>query len=159
MLNQRNSFKVSPLMGLILLGLVLFFIYIIFKGLFALASTIMPVLAIATIFIDYKVYVSFGKTLVNLLKSNILLGLGAVALTFIAFPLVILFLFSKALIKRFALKSVKDNPLFQEKKHEDEYLDYEEIEVEAEDIPMIELPPVEPKKAKTEKNPFDDYFN
>lgn len=155
MLNKRSSFNISPLLGLILLGLILFFIYIIFKGLFALASTLMPILVVATLIIDYKVYLAFGKMLIHLFKSNILLGLAAAGLTFLAFPLVVLFLFAKALIVRFALKGVKDNPMFQDQKHNDDYLEFEEIEDEIEDATVLELPS---DSKQTEKNPFDDYF-
>lgn len=167
MLNQRNTFKVSPLMGLIMVILFSILVYMLVKGLFALASWAMPVLAIATLIIDYKVYVNFGKFLIELLKKNLVMGLAGVALTFIAFPFVILFLFSKAVFVKYAMKSIKDNPIFKERKISDDgyisddedYIEYEEIDDEPANTPRIELPPIEPKMKKEEKNPFDDYFN
>jgi hypothetical protein len=166
MLNQKNTFKISPLMGLIMLVLFAILAYMMVKGLFALASSAMPVLAIITLFVDYKVYVTFGKFLIDLLKKNIVMGLVGVALTFIAFPFVILYLFSKAIIKKYAMKKMKDNPMFQERTvnddgylNNDDYIEYEEVGDESENIPRIELPPVEPKMKKKEENPFDDYFN
>lgn len=168
MLNRRNTFKVSPLMGLIMVILASILIYMLVKGLFALASWAMPVLAIATLIIDYKVYVGFGKFLVELIKKNLVLGLAGVALTFIAFPFVILFLFSKAVFTKYAMKSIKDNPMFQEMNarrkdtgyiNDDDYIEYEEVDDEPENTTRIELPPIEPKVKKEEKNPFDDYFN
>lgn len=164
MLNQRNSFKVSPLMGLIMVILFAILVYMLIKGLFALASWAMPILAIATLIIDYKVYVTFGKFLVELFKKNVIMGLAGVVLTFVAFPFVILYLFSKAIIKKYAMKSIKDNPIFKERNKDgsynsdEEYIDYEEVDEEPGNMTRIELPPVEPKAKKEEKNPFDDYF-
>jgi hypothetical protein len=165
MLNQKNTFKISPLMGLIMVILFSILAYMMVKGLFALASWAMPVLAIATLIIDYKVYVTFGKFLIDLLKKNIIMGLVGVAMTFIAFPFVILYLFSKAVIKKYAMKSIKENPFFQEKTVNDDgylnngdYIEYEEVDDEPGNTPIIELPPVQQKMKKEEENPFDDYF-
>lgn len=155
MLNQRNTFRVSPLMGLIMFILFMVFIYMMIKGLFALASYIMPVLVIATLLIDYKVYMNYGKFLIDLFQKSFVTGILGSALTFFLFPLVILFLFTKAIFTRFVLKSVKKNPIFQEQKSEDEYIEFEEVEDE--EVPFIELPPVEPK-SNPKDNPYDGYF-
>ena len=88
----------------------------------------MPVLAVATLFIDYKVYTSYGKSLVNLFKKSWGWGLTASGLTVLLMPLVILFLFSKSLMTRFLLKGVKDHSMFQERK-EGEYIEYTEVDL------------------------------
>ncbi len=156
MLNQKKTINISPLVGLLMLGLFLFLMYLLFQGIYRLAYIAMPVLAIAALVIDYKVYVSYGKTLIKQFQKSWIWGIISVGLTVMLMPLVVLYLFSKSIMTRFVLKGVKNHPMFQEQK-EGDYLDYVEVEDEAEEVSYIELPPVE-EKPKDPQNQYDDYF-
>lgn len=157
MLNQRNTFRVSPIMGLIVFFLFIMFIYMMIKGLYAIAGYIVPVMVIATLIINHKVYLDYGKFLAGLFKNSIVGGIIGAGLTFLLFPFVAIFLLIKAIFLKYLFKNIKDNPVFQERKAEGDYLEYEEVEEEK--LPTMELPPVEPKINKKDNNPYDGYFN
>ncbi len=158
MLNNRKSVNFNPFSGIIMTVITLVMIYFIFKGLFALASWIMPVLAIATLFINYHVYLDFGKFIRNLFMDNWVLGIGAVLLSIMLMPFLIVYLFSKALLlKKF--DNSKAESFWNTKKNDipdDEYVDFEEVEDD--EAVRIELPPIDPKVKRSEDNSYDEFF-
>ncbi len=124
---------------------------------------IAPILLIATLVIDHKVFISYGKWILNLFKANPLYGIGAGVLTAVAYPVVSIALFLKALLNK-KLKEVKGQ---FEKKKEAEYVEYEELPTEpvAKQRPQkaeerIELPPIKEKikQTKSSKNEYEDLF-
>lgn len=155
MLNQKNTFRVSPIMGLIVIFLFIVFIYMMIKGLYAIAGYIVPVMVIATLIINHKVYLDYGKFLAGLFKNSIIGGIIGSGLTFLLFPFVAIFLLIKAIFLKYLFKNIKKNPVFQERKTEGDYLEYEEVEEE--ELPTMELPPIEPKISNKD-NPYDGYF-
>ncbi len=157
MLNNRNSFQFSPLMGFIMLVITLVMIYFLVKGLFFIASWVMPILAIATLFIDYKVYLDYGKFVVDLFKNNWVMGIGVGILSVALMPFLILYLFAKALLLR-KFKNGRADQMWEEKKVSDEYIEFEEVQDD--DIPIIELPKLKPKikEAPKKDNSYDEYF-
>ena len=136
--------------------MVLFFVmlYFLAKGLFWILSLVAPILLIATLIIDHKVILDYGKFIFKLLKDNPLVGILGVLLTVVGFPVVSGFLFFKALARRTInskLEAIK-------KERQGEYAEYEEI---VEDVEFLELPQVE----KVERNPssnkgneYEDFF-
>lgn len=160
MSDQRsNIVRISPLSVIIMLVVLLVIIYMLFRGLMALASWAMPVLLIATLIIDYKVYPRYIRYVLGLYQRSIGLGIVATLLTVFLFPLVILMLFSQALLGWWLGNKVKGNPVFQDPRQarESEYVEYEEVEdVDLSEPEGIELPPVEPKPK--DRNRYDDFF-
>ena len=75
-------------------------LYVLAKAAFNLILWIAPFLFIATLFIDYKVVLDYGKWVLGLFKMNPLYGIGASVVTFFVFPVVAFFLFGKALLKK-----------------------------------------------------------
>ncbi len=159
MTNQRNIFKISPLMAIVILGIILLVFYLLVKGLFTIASWLMPFLLIATLIINYKVVLDYITFLGQLLKNNPIMGVLGILMTFMLSPFVVAFLFAKALLYRKADQYFRKAEEAKTQR-DGEYVDFEEI-VEKE-IPSrrIELPPLrekEPQK-KSNSNDYDELF-
>jgi len=159
--NPFNSIASILFLVLIFVGL-----YFVAKGVFWLLGLLAPIFIILTLIIDYKVLVSYGNWLVNLFKSNILMGIGAVLLTVFGFPVVSGFLFGKAIIS----KKIKEKfgQFEQPEKKKEEYAAYEEVKddfeveepLDLENAPRkVEKPEVIIKRKSSESNnEYDDLF-
>lgn len=157
---QQKSYKINPLTSIIILLLVGLFLYLMFKGLYQFAYWALPVLVIATLIIDYKVYINHGKKTINRFREEFLWGLVRLVLDITFFPLLILWLFGKAVVKKLISRKLKNHPVFQESAKEGEFIPYEEVEVnkgQAQSAEVLELPSATEKPKA--KNTFDDYFN
>ncbi|MCB0641214.1 MAG: hypothetical protein KDC44_06220 [Phaeodactylibacter sp.] len=158
-MTSRKQFemKTNTWVGLVALVLIFVAVFFIARGIFNLLAWLSPVLLIATAILDYKVIVNYVKWLVDLVKKNTPLGIGAILLSLIGYPVLFGFLFGRAFLNyrvRQARKSV-------ENEREGEYVDFEELETK-----KLELPPLEPKKPKPEPEPqpqkrsdYEDLFN
>lgn len=128
---RRSDIKVSGNPFNLIIGL--FIIIVFLFGLFRLASfvyrilaAVSPVLLIATAIIDHTVITDYAKRIGNLIKRNPWLGVGAVALTIVAFPLVAAFLLSRAISRK---NSKKQEANFQRyDSGAEEWINYEELE-------------------------------
>jgi hypothetical protein len=132
--------------GIIILTLFFIALYFLAKGLFTILSFVAPVLLILTLIIDYTVVIDYGKFVWNLLKNNVLIGILAVLLTVLGFPIVSGFLFIRALLRK-KLKSTLNK--YEEKQT---YTEYEEV-AETEDF--LELPEIHKQDRPKAKD--DDY--
>ena len=139
--------------------MILFFValYFIAKAVFTILWYASPVLIGAALFFDYKGVLGFGKWLGNLIRRNPLVGIGATALCVIGFPVVALFLFSKAMLKK-KVKEMNDQYEGQaQTANPDDYIDFEEVEF---DEPKMELPPLRmPENAPKKSNEYDSLFD
>lgn len=163
---QQRFINISPLQGLVFLFLIIIGGYFMLRGLYWLASMLMPVLLIATLIINYKVVLDFGKMLVEAVRREPIMGVLGIIMTLVLLPLVVLFLFAKALFQRKAEKFIKEQQTQYENKN-GKYVEYEEVVVpkkQAEKAVFIELPPIKEKEAKPihrtppPKNQYDDFF-
>lgn len=119
-----------------------------------------PVLLIITLFIDHKVVVNYGKWIMQMMGRNPLFGVGLVLMTIVAFPVVSLFLFGKAMLK----KKVKEMSQQFEQRTQGETVEYTEYEeVTPMDEPLIELPPPpvreRRKQSRNGRNEYEDLFD
>ena len=153
-MQDRRNIDVNPFSSIFsILTMVLIFVGLFFiaRSIFTILAWVAPFLIIATIFIDHKVIVSYGKWLLNLLRKDILVGIGGILLTIFGFPIIAGFLFGKALLYR---KMKKMNQDFEEETA-GEFLEYEEIE---EDFSTpLELPTFEKEVQKKEMKKNNDY--
>lgn len=125
-MENRKEFQIKGnTWGMIaLLIVVLIAVFFIARGIFWLLSLVAPILLIAAAIIDHKVIVNYAKWLVDLTKRNILVGLAAIILSIIGYPVVFALLLGRALMNR-KLKDMES----QERIHRDgELVDYEELE-------------------------------
>lgn len=132
--------------------------YFFFKALLWVLGIATPIMVIATLFINYKVYPEYLQMVASLFKRSPFMGIATGALTFFAFPLVAAFLLAKALFYK------KINKVHQDirKKEEKEYVEYEEVEedIEYQDEPLElkEIEKMKEQRGNTAGNEYDDLF-
>ncbi len=144
-----------------ILILVLFFVALFFiaRGIFTILSWVAPVLLILALIFDYKTIIDYGKWLGRLVQKDILMGIGAIVLTVVGFPVIAGFLFFKALLRR-KVGQVKRN---MEEKVEGQYIEFEEVDstpYEPMELPPLrsEQPEPQPEPRQKPKNDYDDLF-
>ena len=150
----------SPIIGILLLGLILYGIYFITSSLLSLLWYVGPVLLLVTAFIDHKVILNYGKYILNLFKTNPLMGVIMSLLTVFGFPFVCTFLFGKVMLKRKINKLTKDmgaqdNPFFnQMTPNEPKAAEFTEFEEVQEEFLKIETP----VKENQDNSDYDKFF-
>ena len=164
MANQNKGINFINLIPAILMLIAVFMVVgYIASGIYQILEFIALGLFLITLALDVmngrKVILGFVKSLLNLLKRNPVIGVGAIALTFFLHPLVALFLFGKAMLLRKVDNLKKDF----ETRQEGQYTEYEEIETDYEEVPnkkpdLIELPPLREKPKQDRKNDYEDLF-
>jgi len=150
--NQRNAPRGfgGGILGIVMVLGAVMLAWFAVKGIYNILYFVAPVLFIATLFMKGSVFVDYAKFIGKTFQENpgkgILYGLG----TFIGFPLVLAYLFVKALTmyqfeKRFG------------KKEGEKYSEYEEVVEEKEDEDFLELPEIEKAEPlKKSNNEYDD---
>ena len=150
--NQRKAPKGigGSIVGIVMILGAAMVAWFVFQGLYKILYFIAPVLFIATLFMKRSVFVDFVKFIGQTFKENpgkgLLYGVG----TFLGFPLVLAYLFVKALtMYQFEKRFGKKEPTFAE------YEEVEEQKVEEEDfLDLPEIEKVEP--IKESNNEYED---
>lgn len=145
MFNSNTGGKNTPntIISLIILVMMVVGFFILARFVFKILAILAPFLLIAALIMDYRVVLGYGRWLVDLVRRNPVLGVAAVILSFVAFPLVAAFLAAKAVLGR----NVRQAQQAHERRLKDEYVDFEIVD----DLPL-ELPELTPSKPK-EKAP------
>ncbi len=137
-------------MGLLfLLGL-----FYVARFIFTILYYLSPIMIVAALIVDYKTVVGYGQWLVAQVKRNPLIGIGAILLTVLAFPLVSLFLLGKALFK----KKVREVEQEAQQQRQGEYIEYEELDSEAIDLDRLQERRREEPEPRRRSN-YDDFFD
>jgi ABC-type multidrug transport system fused ATPase/permease subunit len=151
---REYQFNGNSWTGIIVFVLAFLALFFIANSIFRILSFIAPLLLIAAAIIDYKVIVNFVKWLIGLVKDNIWMGLGAILLTIVGYPVVFAFLLGKALLNR-RIKKVNEELKNQ---RDGEFIEYEEVESRPN---ILELPELkkqkEPQKQKEPRKKEGDY--
>lgn len=150
-INPSNS--ITSILALVLVFVALYFVA---KGVFTVLSWVAPVLLIITAIMDHRTIIDYGKWLWNLLRKNVIMGIGAILLTVVGFPIIAGFLFVKALFRR-KIGQLEKNIKTE---REGQFVDYEEVESTT--YEPLELPPIEPQpkaEPRREKNDYEDMFD
>lgn len=87
---------VSVLVLLALLTAFFFVAQYIYKFLFYIS----PLVIIATLILDYKVFVNYGRLIMAFMKQNVVVGISMIVLSAFLFPVIAVFLLGKAILKR-----------------------------------------------------------
>lgn len=153
MTNKRRSSTsfTGGLLGIVMLIGLLMVVWFTVKGIFSILSFVAPILFIVTLFLKRSVVVDYGKFIVDTFKQNAGMGLLYGIGTFVGFPLVVAYLFVKALMlyqveKRFGKKEPK-------------YAEYEEVEEqEVDDEDFLDLPEIEKSEPikRSSGNEYED---
>lgn len=151
-------------MGIVFLVLAVMAIFWIAKGIFTILSYLTPVLLIATLIIDHNIIINYAKWIGSLLKNKLPYGIGAILFTVIASPVVAVYLFGKAMLKR----QVRKMQATVEEKQRGKTTEYEEVveedEIEfdlkdEEEIIPLEIPKTNRRIKQQERNTYDDLFD
>lgn len=169
----RNQFSMrsggSPFGGILsLILLVLFFVgmYYLVTGFFKLLYWLTPVIVIATLIINYRVYIDHGKWLWESLRQKPLIGILGILFSVFAFPVLAAWLLMKALAKR-KIDQMREqmgpgagDPFAgfggSNSKREEGFTDYEEVDDTPLELPR-QVPPSQEKKE--DGNKYDQLFH
>ena len=154
MANKRRKSSSSftgGLLGLVMVVGLLMVVWFFVKGIFSILSFVAPILFIITLFIKSSVILDYGKFIINTFKDNAGMGLLYGIGTVVGFPLVIAYLFFKAItLYQIEKRLGKKQPKFAE------YEEVEEQEVDDEDfLDLPEIEKAEPIK-RSSSNEYDD---
>ena len=133
-------------------------LYYVATGIFTLLSWLAPVMFLGALLINYKVVLNYGKWLFHTLKTNFIMGLGAVLLMIFGYPIIAGYLLLKAIVSRKLEKVQRD---FEERSRT-QYAEYEEADIEVEYEDLSEDPPLnlnEARKSKSTRNIIEDDFS
>lgn len=138
------------------LVMIVFFVamFYIVGGIMKLLAMAAPVLLIIACIFDYNTVLNYGKWLISLVKRNPLMGIGAILLSVIAYPLVFTYLLARA----YLTKKLKGMQADYETRQQGEYTDFEVVD----EKPLeINTPPRRPKPEvkRPSSNDYDDMFN
>jgi len=153
--NNRGN-PMGPFVPLLFLAIILFLLYFIAKGIFALLYWAAPVLFILALIIDYRVFTDYIKFVINLLKSKPLMGVILILLSIIGYPVLSGFLFFKALMRRQIKKLKKESRV----NTESTYTEYEVVDEDDMEEDFLELPQQsQQKQERREGNSYDNLFD
>lgn len=146
--------------GGILVGIIaLILIFVVARFVFRLLYFLAPILLIATAIMDYRVLLGYGRWIGNMLRQNILLGIGAIVLTIVGFPIVAAGLFGKALLNRQLRKAPPYEQQQQPLVKLGEYVEFEEVpDDKALRLPKIEKKEAPPRILPKKDNEYDSFF-
>jgi len=153
--NSSNNNPFSSIIGVVLGILFLLGLFFIARFIFTILYYLSPIMLIAALIVDHKVVMGYGKWLLRLTKDNAIMGIGAILLTVLGFPLVTLFLLGKALLR----KRVKEAQEEVTQQREGEYIEYEELNSEPLDLPQIEQWEKQAEERRRKNNDYDDFFD
>lgn len=143
--------KSNIILGAVVLGLGLIFLFFIARSIFTLLSYIAPFLLILSLIINYKVVLNYLKSIWTNLNNNFLFGILMVLFTVIGFPIVSAYLLFKSIIYRRVDLLEKES-----RKRNETFTDYEDISNESDFMELKEID--ELKKSDSEKNEYENLF-
>ncbi|MCB0580355.1 MAG: hypothetical protein KDD10_13720 [Phaeodactylibacter sp.] len=152
--NFNNNNPFSSITGILLVVLFLVALYFIARAIFTILYYLSPIMIVAALIIDYKVVLGYAKWLGGLLKDNLLLGIGAIVLSVLGFPVLSAFLLGKALFRR-QVKKAREEP---ESGQIGEFIEYEELDDEHLELPRIEKEERKPDRPRKTDNRYDEFF-
>ncbi len=159
---MKSDFRISgrsvnPIVGILVSVLFLVALFMLARFFFTVLYYLSPLMLIATLVIDYRVVLEYIQWLVGLVRRNALLGVGAILLSVLGFPVVSAYLLIRAVFRRRIRQMEKE---FEEKQ-EGEYIDYEELNREALDLKRLEerqKAAAREKEKQQNRGDYDQYF-
>lgn len=146
----------NGIVGIIIAVLFFLLLFYLTKIVFTILWYASPVLFIASLIIDHTVFMGYVKWIGGYLKRQPIVGIGAIVLSALLFPLTALFLLGKALFR----KKVKDAQREYETRTKGELIDYEVVDEELMDEDL-RLPPIEKEprpSSRPRSSEYDDLF-
>jgi hypothetical protein len=117
-----NTAGKFPFLGLLIMGLFLFFIFLFLRVVFTLLYYLTPVIFIFILIFDSGVLVKYGAMLGQKIKNNWLWGLIQTGLSILFLPLVLTYLLFQAILNKQIKNHSRSTP------ERNEWTDFEELE-------------------------------
>lgn len=146
-----RRYAISPIWAVLFLVLFIVAMYYILKGLFYLLYFTAPVMLIALLIIDHRIFVSHFKAAFSKIRQNPAVGILSFILQIIGLPFVLAYLLMKALFVR-KLRSVEDRIRTQ---REGEFVEFEDVTEVKNDIHLPRLKEAEKEKPNQYNSLFD----
>ncbi len=143
---KTSSFRLDGITSILILIGFLVAMYFIVKYTLIALTVVAPILLIAAFIIDRSVIFNYVKWIGSTLKSNPLLGIGAILFTIFGYMLVFPFLFGKAILK----KKFKQAQQQYENERDGELIDFEELESKPSREKPLDLPKLKKQETGTE---------
>lgn len=137
---------------LVMIGILVGLFYLV-GGIMKLLTWAAPGLLIIALLFDYKTVLNHGKMLIDLVKRKPLIGIGAILLNIVLFPLVFAYLLARA----YMTKKLKDAGAEFEKRQQGEYIDYEIVEEKPLKIQQTRKRPQQ--RQRPSSNEYDQMFD
>jgi hypothetical protein len=143
---KTSSFRLDGITSILILIGFLVAMYFIVKYTLIALTVVAPILLIAAFIIDRSVIFNYVKWIGSTLKSNPLLGIGAILFTIFGYMLVFTFLFGKAVLK----KKFKQAQQQYENERNGELIEFEELESKPSREKPLDLPKLKKQETGTE---------
>jgi hypothetical protein len=143
---KTSSFRLDGITSILILIGFLVAMYFIVKYTLIALTVVAPILLIAAFIIDRSVIFNYVKWIGSTLKSNPLLGIGAILFTIFGYMLVFPFLFGKAVLK----KKFKQAQQQYENERNGELIEFEELESKPSREKPLDLPKLKKQETGTE---------
>lgn len=153
MKDQGFSLRTNGIFGFVFMVLILVALFFIAKGIFKLLALAAPVLIVGALIINYRTVINYFKFILALLQRSPLVGIIAILLSIIGFPILSGVLFAKAIFDRKIRRLRKAHQIRQE----GEYVDYEEVSQQPKKE-NLDLPPMEKSQPGKKDNQYEDLF-
>lgn len=156
---QQQPSNRSPFGGIFGIIVAIAAFYLLFKlagFVFSILWSLAPVIFLASLIVDHKVFTGYANTVYDLFKRNWMVGLGAGVLSVVLFPLLAVYLLGMALFKRKVKKAQEE----MDTRRNGELIDYEELDSDIieMDLPPSETPPEPIRRQPPRTNEYDDLF-
>lgn len=147
---QQFQIRSGGIMGFVMLIAFLVLLFVIARSIFKILAWASPILIILAVIIRYRTVLDFLKYLWLLLRRNPLMGVLAIILCIVGFPVVSAFLFGKAILDR----RIDRYTEAVRKHHEGELTEYVDVTHLNEETLDLEAPP-----STVPRNTYDDLFS
>jgi hypothetical protein len=157
---NSNSNPFGSITSLIVMVGILLLLFFLVKGFITILYWLAIPLFIITLIINYRVVANYVTSLFDTFQTDILMGVVKVGFTILCYPIVIGWLFAKALVYRKVETLQKSFEEQTQKLEKEQFVDYEDITNKKQDdilkgIDKLEMP--KPKE-KDKSNPYDNIF-
>ena len=134
MSNGESKFEMGmrSIVG-VLIGIgFLVLLFILLRGIFSILYWLAPILIIGALLVNYRTVVNYVRWLWNLLNRNVIMGLVAVLLSVLGYPVVFGYLFARSFLDR------KVRQLNKGIEPSEQYAEYEDVTDEGLELKQLE---------------------
>jgi hypothetical protein len=158
--NSNNPF--GSMFSLLIFVGILVLLFFMVTGFVKLLYLIAPVLLIATLLINYRIVADYVLGVFETFKTDVLFGIVKVAFSVLCYPIVIGWLFAKAMFFRSVTKLQKDMAqrmgALNQTDNNTQFTDYEELSSDINHAEPVEKPKIIERPKDKLRDDYDQLF-